>query len=324
MLVAVNFHYVRPSFDAPHPSIHGLTPSQFEAQLDVLSQAGTFVSASEVRERMRGGKLPERSILITFDDGLREQFDHALPVLNKLGIPALYFINTAPNVEERVLTVHQIHLLRSVVSPSDFLAMLQRAAAKKGIELGGDVPGDLARAQYPYDTEEAARLKYLLNACLTEAQRSVLADLCFAEVFPRREAKMARELYMDPGQIRALEGSIGSHTHAHLALGLIGEDAARSEIESSMTHLEVWLGRRPFAVSYPYGSREICTKRVGELTAASGADFAFTMERAANRTFASPYHLTRIDCNDAPGGKSCKFGPEELFDALPEPSWFPN
>ena len=324
MLVAVNFHYVRPSFDAAYPSIHGLTPAQFEAQLKVLSRAGTFVSASQVRDRVRGGKLPERSILITFDDGLREQFEHALPVLKKLGVPALFFINTAPNIEGRVLTVHQIHLLRSVVSPVDFLAMLQRAAVAKGIELGGTVPSDLARAQYPYDTEEAARLKYLLNACLTEAQRSVLADLCFAEVFPGRESAMARDLYMNPEQIRQLDGSIGSHTHAHLALGLIGEEAARSEIESSMTHLEGWLGQRPFALSYPYGSREICTKRVGELTAAAGADFAFTMERAVNRTFASPHHLTRIDCNDAPGGKSCNFGPEELFDALPEPSWFPN
>ena len=324
MLVAVNFHYVRPSFDAAYPSIHGLTPAQFEAQLKVLSRAGTFVSASQVRDRVRGGKLPERSILITFDDGLREQFEHALPVLKKLGVPALFFINTAPNIEGRVLTVHQIHLLRSVVSPADFLAMLQRAAVKKGIELNGTVPADLARAQYPYDTEEAARLKYLLNACLTEAQRSVLADLCFAEVFPGRELTMARDLYMSPEQIRQLDGSIGSHTHAHLALGLIGEEAARSEIESSMTHLEGWLGQRPFALSYPYGSREICTKRVGELTAASGADFAFTMERGVNRTFASPHHLTRIDCNDAPGGKSCKFGPEELFDALPEPGWFPN
>ena len=324
MLVAVNFHYVRPSFDAPYPSIHGLTPAQFEAQLKVLGRAGNFVSASQVRERVRGGKLPERSVLVTFDDGLREQFEHALPVLKKLGIPALFFINTAPNVEGRVLTVHQIHLLRSVVSPVDFLAMLQRAAVAKGIELGGTVPVDLACAQYPYDTEEAARLKYLLNACLTEAQRSALADLCFAEVFPGRGAKMARDLYMDAGQIHALDGSIGSHTHAHLALGLIGEEAACREIESSMTHLEGWLERRPFAVSYPYGSREICTKRVGELTAAAGADFAFTMERAVNRTFASPHHLTRIDCNDAPGGKSCKFGSEEMFDALPEPSWFPN
>ena len=324
MLVAVNFHYVRPSFDAAYPSIHGLTPAQFEAQLKVLGRAGTFVSASQVRDRVLGGKLPERSVLITFDDGLREQFEHALPVLKKLGIPALFFINTAPNIEGRVLTVHQIHLLRSVVSPADFLAMLQRAAVKKGIELNGTVPADLARAQYPYDTEEAARLKYLLNACLTEAQRSVLADLCFAEVFPGRESAMARDLYMSPEQIRQLDGSIGSHTHAHLALGLIGEEAARSEIESSMTHLEGWLGQRPFALSYPYGSREICTKRVGELTAASGADFAFTMERGVNRTFASPHHLTRIDCNDAPGGKSCKFGPEELFDALPEPGWFPN
>jgi peptidoglycan/xylan/chitin deacetylase (PgdA/CDA1 family) len=245
-------------------------------------------------------------------------------VLRRLGIPALFFVNTAPIVEGRILAVHKTHLLRSVVSPMELLALLRRAAQGSGIECDRSVPLDNARRLYPYDDDEAASLKYLLNAVLTPQERDALVEACFAEVFPGKERSMRQELYMCSDQIRSLDGSIGSHTHAHLALGLIDEGAAKREIELSLSHLTEWLGNRPFAVSYPYGSREICTTRVGEMTRAAGVDYAFTMERAANRTFANPHHLARIDCNDAPGGKSCPFGPDDLFDALPKPSWFPT
>jgi peptidoglycan/xylan/chitin deacetylase (PgdA/CDA1 family) len=324
MLVAVNFHYIRPSFEARYPSIFGLTPAQFDAQLRVLARAGRFVSAHELREWIRDGRAPDRAILITLDDGLREQYEHAWPVLQRLGIPALFFVNTAPIVEGRILAVHKTHLLRSIVAPAEFLALLRRAAQDTPIECERPVALDSARQLYPYDDDEAASLKYFLNAQLTPQERDTLVEECFAEVFPGKEAAMREELYMSPDHIRALEGSIGSHTHAHLALGLIDEDSAEREIELSLSHLTEWLGSRPFAVSYPYGSREICTARVGEMARAAGVDYAFTMERAANRTFASPHHLARIDCNDAPGGKSCPFGPEDLFDALPRPSWFPT
>ena len=324
MLVAVNFHYIRPSFEARFPSIFGLTPAQFEAQLRVLARAGRFVSALELREWIRNGRAPDRAILITFDDGLREQYEHAWPVLQRLGIPALFFVNTAPIVEGRILAVHKTHLLRGVVAPKEFLALLRRAAQGTAIEYERPVPLERARCLYPFDCDEAASVKYFLNALLTPQERDTLVEACFAEVFPGKEESLREELYMSPDHIRALGRSIGSHTHAHLALGLIDEEAAGREIELSLSHLAEWLGSRPFAVSYPYGSREICTTRVGEMTRAAGVDYAFTMERAANRTFASPHHLARIDCNDAPGGKSCPFGPGELFDALPQPSWFPT
>ena len=73
VLIVVNYHYVRSSYDAPHPGIHGLTPFRFEAQLLELGRVGEFVHPADVRAAARGtAALPERAILVTFDDGLRE------------------------------------------------------------------------------------------------------------------------------------------------------------------------------------------------------------------------------------------------------------
>ena len=116
MLIAVNFHYVRPVFDAPYPGIHGITPAQFGSQLELLAQSRPVCQRERYSRRDSWQRrLPERSLVVTFDDGLREQYEHAVPVLRRLGIPALFFVNTRPIETGTVSSVHKIHQLRSQV-----------------------------------------------------------------------------------------------------------------------------------------------------------------------------------------------------------------
>jgi len=49
MLLATNFHYLRSSFETPYPSIFGLTPEQFEHQIDVLGKESNYVSAVDIK-----------------------------------------------------------------------------------------------------------------------------------------------------------------------------------------------------------------------------------------------------------------------------------
>src|SRR5689334_9462108 len=119
MLIAVNYHYVRPSFDAPHPGIHGVTPPELAAQLRLLGQFGQFIGLPELHAAVEGRhELPERALIVTFDDGLREQYQHAVPILRELGIPAIFFINTGPIARGTVSTVHKIHLTRAYTAPA--------------------------------------------------------------------------------------------------------------------------------------------------------------------------------------------------------------
>jgi peptidoglycan/xylan/chitin deacetylase (PgdA/CDA1 family) len=323
-LVVVNFHYVRPRFDEPYPGIHGITPAQLEAQLRVLGGAGTFVSAAQVREAARGVRaLPERAILVTFDDGLREQFEYALPVLDRLGVPALLFVNTAPIAERTVSAVHRIHLLRAHVAPARFTAMLGAHADVRGISLDVGANDIAAAAQYRYDTPEVARLKFLLNFQLVARERDTLIADCFAEHFGAGESALSERLYMDVNQLRVLSerGMLGTHGHEHLPLGLLDREAQRHCVRESVRRLRAWTGAAPFALSYPYGSLPACSRRAGEIAAEEGIELAFTMERAGNADFASPMHLARFDCNDVPGGKHCALASEALFDAVPLASW---
>jgi peptidoglycan/xylan/chitin deacetylase (PgdA/CDA1 family) len=325
MLVAVNYHYIRDSFDTPFPGIHGVTPVQFEEQLKLLARAGEFVSADQIRAAVRGDQvLPERAISVTFDDGLREQYEHALPILRRLGIPAIFFINTAPIASCRVLPVHKIHLLRAHVAPAEFTRLLQRHAADQGITLDLERECEAASLHYNYDSPEAARLKYLLNFLLNPDQRDRLVEVLFAEVFTGQESAISRGLYMDVGQIRELSrhACIGTHAHEHLPLGLLPPALAEKQIEMSLAYLAEWSGYRPFALSYPYGAHNVCSRGVGETAERLGVEFAFTMERAGNRDLRQRMHLARFDCNDLPGGKAAQWEPEDMFEQIPASNWY--
>jgi peptidoglycan/xylan/chitin deacetylase (PgdA/CDA1 family) len=324
MFVAVNYHYVRPAFDYAYQGIIGVTPGQLKTQLEMLGELGEFVGARQVRDAVRGAdKLPDRAILATFDDGLREQHAHALPVLRALGVPALFFVNTWPILNQRVLTVHKIQLLRSHVAPREFVGLLARVALEQQVELAMPVGCNEPGLQYRYDAPEDARLKYMLNFTLSPPARERVIDSCFEEVFPGQEAAISRDLYMDTRQVHELSrlAVVGSHAHQHQPLGLLRQRAAREEIELAVGYLEEWTGARPYAMSYPYGSRKSCPRRVCEWAAEAGIEFAFTMERAGNADLNRPLHLARFGCNDVPAGKSYRGRPEEFFAAVPASNW---
>ncbi len=325
MLIAVNYHYVRPAFDAPYPGIHGVTPEALASQLALLASAGELVSAEQVRAAVAGRTpLPERAILVTFDDGLREQYDYALPVVRRLGGDAICFVNTAPIATGTISPVHKLHLTRAHVPPDVLPRLVERHARRLGLEGKLHAAGPQAELQYPYDPPEAAHLKYALNFVLTPAESARLVGRCFDEVFEGREREMSAALYMDVEQLRSLAvlGALGTHGHEHLPLGLLSRSAARAAIARSVACLHDWTGQRPVALSYPYGSADACAPWVGRLAARCGIAYAFTMERAANHDLAQPLQLARFDCNDLPGGRHARFTIETMFAEAPHRTWF--
>lgn len=324
MLIAVNYHYIRPSFDTPHPGIHGATVAEFERQLLALSRQAQFVGPDLVQAAVRGeSRLPSRSVLVTFDDGLREQYDHALPVLRRLGIPALFFVNTGPILDGTVSSVHKLHLCRATVPPQEFVALLRRHAQGRPLERYLAPVTAAAVAQYRYDTPETAQLKYALNFLLPRADREALIAACFAEVFPDQESALSRTLYMDVDQLRGLTalGSIGSHGHEHLPLGLLPIREAKGTLAASSFWLNAWTGREPCALSYPYGSRDACSDAVATAAGELGIDFAFTMERAGNRDLAAPRLLARYSASDLPTGSEPDEAMAAFFDQAAVRSW---
>lgn len=308
MLAAVNFHYIRDNFEAKFPAIYGQTPEQFEQQLTELSSIGEFVSGNDIKDHVKHNKtLPEKSIIITFDDGLKEQYEKALPILDRLGIPALFFANTKPIIERKILTVHKIHILRSIISPKEFKSLVQTSIANAGIQWNQKEIANRAKSAYRYDTQDQKELKYLLNFALDLKSKESIIDGVFSDYFGTRESEMCNELYFTESQIRKLgeRAYLGCHGHSHYPVGVLGEVEKNHEIKYSKKVLENICEQEVFAFSYPYGTNEACAGSA-EVLLNNKFVFSFTMKRAINVSIEDPFYLSRFDTNDVPGGKYFK------------------
>lgn len=86
----------REGFSNAADAFYGITPANFAKQMALLQYAGYTAITLEQFARFRAGDavtLPEHPILITFDDGRRDAWRNADPVLAKLGWPATLFVD---------------------------------------------------------------------------------------------------------------------------------------------------------------------------------------------------------------------------------------
>jgi len=301
MLTVSNYHYIRENFDTPYPSIFGVTPYDFRKQLVLLKNQGDFIEPNNLVENVKEVlESKENYFLITFDDGLKEQFDFALPILDELNIPALFFINSINHIEKKVSLAHQIHLVRSVVSSDELFESLVTTTNRKLSQL----EMQQAHQFYRFDSPESAQLKYFLNVLLDFATQEKFINVIFTKYF--NENEVLESLYMTTYEIQQLikRGSLGSHTHSHLPLGIYDAATIKNELETTKKFLEK-LGEETInCVAYPYGTKEAATEKVGELAKQVGYKIGFTTKPGLNRGSDNPLLLNRFDCNDLIGGKN--------------------
>jgi peptidoglycan/xylan/chitin deacetylase (PgdA/CDA1 family) len=69
--------------------------SLFEEHMRLLSKEANVVSLNEMADGIIKGKLPPNAVAVTFDDGFRNNFTRAYPVLKRYNIPATIFLSTA-------------------------------------------------------------------------------------------------------------------------------------------------------------------------------------------------------------------------------------
>jgi peptidoglycan/xylan/chitin deacetylase (PgdA/CDA1 family) len=319
MLIVSNYHYIREDFTTKHPSIFGLTPNQFKRQLEKLSKAGCFISQNELLN-FRDKEFDKNYILITFDDGLKEQYELAKPILDAMGIPFIFFINTANFDEKKVSLVHKIHLLRSRLSSAEILKELSKNSPFKL------TPREKALAvfHYNYDEAQTALLKYFLNFKMSLLQQQEFINPLFKKLY--EEKNLASDLYFEEEMLQVLnkQDALGSHSHRHLPLGKLSSEELHKELSNTQQFFQEKFGKPAISISYPYGSLEASTE-ISEQVNIHGFKLGFTMERAYNKTLEhDSLMLSRFDCNDMPLGKNELFKAQKLFENPFVRTWYKN
>jgi len=87
---SVMFHHFH---DDKHlPAQGSLSSSDFIQMIDWLNKHYYILSASQYKENFERGTLKDTDICLSFDDALKCQYDIAVPVMDRLGIQAFFFV----------------------------------------------------------------------------------------------------------------------------------------------------------------------------------------------------------------------------------------
>lgn len=93
--VRVLCYHTVSDLNGAHPLAPYSVPARrFRRQLRLVSRFFRFVDADEFRRYLKGGGVPRRAVLITFDDCYRDLLEAGLPTLREVNAPAVAFAAT--------------------------------------------------------------------------------------------------------------------------------------------------------------------------------------------------------------------------------------
>jgi len=207
--------------------------------------------------------LGRDAAVVTIDDGYRETYDVAFPILRRLGCPATLYIPTALlDGDQPVLDDALFLLIRDALALPGLL-----------LEVLGEVgiPEEITRTWRP---EQARHLAYLLMNRLPYADLERLRQ-ALAHRLPKSLATLATVRLLTWPMVREMRHAgltIGSHSRTHRRLPLEAPDVVWQEIAGSKTELEARLQVPAPHFAYPDGrfspNIEAEVKRAGYQSAA--------------------------------------------------------
>ncbi len=295
--LAVMYHYVQDRDTTRVHGIHHLSTKSFRDQLEELCRVFEPVDWPHLyawsQERQ---KLPSRSFLLTFDDGLADHHDFVSPILEEMGLRGTFFVPGAVLTERRMLPAHAIHLLLATLDATELLAGVTErlAVVDSKTDWQAAINDHAAQKMYDYESAERAQLKYFLTITLPVPIRNDVVDFLF-EKHIGASARWADKWYMNWDDLCALQSAghtIGGHGFSHEPyLRLSRQDQQRDAQRVAEVLNEGWgVDLRPF--SFPYGSHN---EQACKACSDAGFVHAFTTKKGLIASGDQPMCLPRID-----------------------------
>lgn len=242
-LLVVMYHGVTRQCHLP-PIWTQLPLPVFKAQLEFLKSRYQPVSLTQVLQTLdQEAPLPERAVLITFDDGLSNNYSVAFPVLRELSVPAAIFLTVDVIGTRDLLWFDELYLLI-------------REGGRRGAPLELPIP----EAQRHY---RAGRLWDAYVASVEGAKRAgedmrrKLMDKLRAAVLLDREKHLEDFGLLTWDQVREMERSglvrFGVHTARHRILSELTESELEGEVLTPRRRFAAELGREPESFCFPNG-----------------------------------------------------------------------
>jgi len=255
-------------------------PRVFARQLNYLQKHYRVVSLSHLSSLLSSGEPLTRGLAaITIDDGYRDAYELAFPILQKFNFPATLFVVTDFVDQSAWLWTDKVRFLAARASKP----AIEKAAHQCGISIENQRPAEAT-------TKLNEFLKSLSDDAKDEAISRIASSLGVeVPTVPPKEFgaitwDQARE--MDSAQVE-----LGSHTLTHPILTQVDDQKLSAELCNSRARLEENLDRKVDLVCYPNGDYD---QRVVSAATRAGYSCAVTIEAGLNEAGCDPMQLRRV------------------------------
>ncbi|TDR94343.1 polysaccharide deacetylase family protein [Enterovirga rhinocerotis] len=302
----LTFHHVRPQrADGFRPNaLLEITPEHLDGTLELVRRLGLeIVPLDAVPDRLTRGE--GGFVALTFDDGYRDNRDHALPVLRRHGAPWTMFVTTDFASGRGSLWWVE---LEEAIRASDRIVFDGRV-----LPCGTSQEKDAAFAALYAD----------LRAGPEPRLREATARLCEEAGIDR--ARLVPDLCLSWSELDALAASenapaIGAHTLTHPMLARWDEATARREITEPKAAIEEKLGSPVRHLAYPVGDPGSAGFR--EFAIAREAGYATAVTTRPGHLFAGhAAHLTALPRVSINGLYQTEAATRALLSGVPFLAW---
>ncbi|MDR0829595.1 MAG: polysaccharide deacetylase family protein [Prevotellaceae bacterium] len=232
------FYHAVSNDDLPHiKHLYPIVSSrQFENDIDFFLKNYKAISTIDVIKE--NCNIKEKSFVLTFDDGLREFYKTAAPILLRKGIPATCFVNTAFVDNKDMLYRMKASLLIENINKKPFSK--SQFCAVQQIFSEYNKPKDLLKISY--------NNRYLLDKI------AEIVDVDFQEFLKKQQP------YLTSEQIKELINKgfyIGSHSVSHPHYDELDEDTQIQETLNSIYFLKEKFNIKENLFAFPFSDFDV-------------------------------------------------------------------
>lgn len=264
-------------------------PETFARHMAFLRRHFRVLSTAELAGYLESGeKLPSRSCVITFDDGWRDNFEHALPILREQQVPAVIFVATDYIGSNDCFWQERLSRLmfNAVKQGGVALSLVEK---NLGVELAQRNEAD--RRRLIRDAVDALKKRPQAEVESIEARvRQILGGVA---------PDLGDDQFMSWPQVAGLtQGTrvvVGSHGCSHTPLTRMPQERAAAELEEASRRITQEVGKPTTTIGYPNGNYD---DHVVRLTRAAGYRLGFTTDKGLVGEIRDPFKLPRLNIHE--------------------------
>ena len=255
------FHGVieRQRHEVRNYTVKHLEAADFRTVVGAAAERGMPLSVDDAVDALEGRRdLPPNSFVVSFDDGFRNNLEVAAPILEELGVPAVFYV-TSGFVEENGAS--WIDLIEHAVEDTDAPSL---SAFGETLPLGSREEKIAALDRIRAEVKARRDIDpYELAA----AVRAEIAGGDF-EPDPQLDAKLSWDDVAELGGHELF--TVGGRSHTHRIMAFLDDAELEVEVERSVALLSDALGEPLRHYSYPEGLAHTFDERVIRLLREAG------------------------------------------------------